>query len=374
MKLSQQHFQATDLHVEELVRDTAAMFLKTYNYGLLPPAYGTQDFSEITLSDTFTNSFDVRVKRCNAITAGGCRIAINPEMPGSPDLRLSTTVNMNEGTAEDARPHYYVVLRVNPFKRIPFGQLDQDESPLRQPFSDATYQLDVVPINRLKSDGLGPYTLIIGQLLPNKESYRIDQDFIPPATSMNSHPRLVKYKDDFEQQLNMLMLNSRTIVRNVNTLSQPTKIARNVRELSVKILDFLVQVMFNYRNLDDQHPPIHLLDYFNNLTSILLTALDCLPEREKDEVLQYFNEWSSVSPNAFEETLRQLVELNYKHYSIGASMQQVAKFLSMMGELWENLSKREFIGQHKDNFIVQETNRPQPPATPPGRRWSSIES
>ena len=129
MKLTQQNFLDTDLHVADLVRDTASLFLTRYNYGLLPPVHGTRLFSEIQLLDKVGNSVVVRVSRCNAITAGGCRIAINPETRDNDGNHLATSLPVDETVAEADRPDYYAILTVHPFKRVPTGPLDPEESP-----------------------------------------------------------------------------------------------------------------------------------------------------------------------------------------------------------------------------------------------------
>ena len=373
MKLTQQHFLETDLHVQDLVRDTTALFLTTYNFGLLPPAHGTRLFSEIQLLEKVSNSVVVRVARCNAVTAGGCRIAINPETRNSDGKYLSTNLPVDEALTDAERPSYYAVLTVHPSKQVPLGPPDPDESPVRHPFVEPRYQLEMLPTTRIREDGLGPYVLIIGRIFSEGGHYVVDQNFIPPCTSIDSHPRLLEYHTKFEGLLNALQRNSFTIVRRVHAQPQPTAISRNVQTLCIKMLDYLVQILFNYRNLDDQHPPVHTLDYFNNLTSLLLTGLYCMPAKEKEDVLVYFGEWTALSPNGFEELLLNLVELDYRHQDIGASMQHVDRFLTAMDKLWSKLSKLEYIGQRKDSILVQEETGHRPGMPPRNNSWSVID-
>lgn len=373
MKLTQQHFLETDLYVADLVRDTTSLFLTNYNYGLLPPVQGTRLFSEINLFDKVGNSIAVRVSRCNAITPGGCRIAINPETRNSDTNSLATSLALDDAADNADRASYYIILTVHPFERVPLGPLDPEESPVRHPYTDSRYKLEVIQTGRIKADELGPYVLIIGRMIFANEHYVVDKNFIPPCTSMGSHPRLLEYQADFDNRLNALQRDSFTIVRRIHTQSQPSSIARNVRELCIKILDYLGQILFNYRNLDEQHPPVYVLDYFNNLTSLLLTGLYCMPPREKEELLHYFYEWTNVTPNSFEEMLRTLVELDYHHYDIGASMQRVDRFLAVLEGLWGKLSRLEYIGQHKDNILVQETDTNRPKPSGHGRNWSVID-
>ncbi|RYF46285.1 MAG: hypothetical protein EOO39_50000, partial [Cytophagaceae bacterium] len=104
MKLSQQHFVETDHHVQDLVRDSISLFLTSYNYGLLPPVRGTSVAHEFDLLEKNSDHVEVRLSRCNAITQGGCRIAINPDV-----LKftvLTASFEINQSLDDQLRPDY----------------------------------------------------------------------------------------------------------------------------------------------------------------------------------------------------------------------------------------------------------------------------
>ncbi|WP_324679433.1 type VI secretion system baseplate subunit TssK [Hymenobacter sp. GOD-10R] len=369
MKLSQQHFLDTDLQVQDLVRDTASLFLTDYNFGLLPPVKGATVSSEIELLEKVGNSVEVRLARCNAITAGGCRIAINPESAKYTALRAAFRVDT---TVEEAqRASYDIILTVNPFRRVPLGTPDPEESPMRHPFTDSYYDLKVVHTAQINADELGAHFLTIGRIMLREGRYVVDENFIPPCTSMNSHSRLMKYYKDFGYQLNQLQINSFKIVRKIYDRQQASTISRSIEAMCTKVLDYLCQIFFNYRSLDYQHPPVHLLDYFNNLASMVYTGLYCMPAKDKEELLNYFYEWTDVTPNYFESMLLNLVEMTYTHHNIGASMQTVEDFLAVMVKLWARLSGLEYIGQHKENILIREEAPSRPTLTT--RNWSLLD-
>ena len=155
MKLTQLHFLKTDLHVQDRVRDTASLALTKHNFGILPPERGAPLSNEIQLLGKIGNSVEVRLLRCNAITAGGCRIAINPETLEHQVMSATFAVGGDEAAEAAEHPSYYAVLTVHPFERVPMGEPDPEESPLRHPSTDTYYQLQAIPSAQINADELG---------------------------------------------------------------------------------------------------------------------------------------------------------------------------------------------------------------------------
>jgi len=229
MKLSQQHFVETDNHVQDLVRDATSLFLTSYNYGLLPPVRGSAVSHEFDLLEKNSNHVEVRLYRCNAITQGGCRIAINPDVLKFTVLTASFAVSQQH--EQQQRPDYDIVLVVNPFEKVPIGNPDPDESPLRHPYTEYAYQLMVVPSQQVNADELGSHHLVIGKAVYQEGHYVVDSQYIPPCASVASHPRLIQYYKAFGWGLNELQVSSFKIIRKIHDQSQPSDVARHVQML-----------------------------------------------------------------------------------------------------------------------------------------------
>ena len=369
MILSGQHFVETDHHIQDLVRDAVSLQLTNYNYGLLPPVKGTTVSHDFHLLEKMGNYVEVRLSRCNAITQGGCHIAINPDVLQFTALTASFDIDPN--LDDDQRPMYDVVLLVNPFQRVPVGDPDPDESPLRHPHTDYHYQLMVVPSFQINGSNLGRYHLLIGKVVFQEGRYVVDSRYIPPCSSVASHPQLIGHYKHFGWGLNEIQVSSFKIIRKIHDQNHPSELARNVQMLCNRLLDYLGTVFFQYRNLDHQNPPVFLVRYFADLTSIFYTALSCLPTRQKEELLHYFYEWTDVTPGQFEELLLNLLEHDYNHLQIDESMQLIERFLDVFTKLWAKLSTLEYIGQRKDTILVRE----EAPTTLANRRgWNILDA
>jgi hypothetical protein len=393
MKLAQRHLLEADLHVQDLVRDALSLSLTSYNFGLLPPFQGADTSLELSLEQDPGGFLLVQVKRCNAVTAGGCRIIIDAESCTSNGHKLSqkmTVQEEDEPQAEGVRPAmltHHIVLRVNPFQRVAMGAPDPEESPLRHPFTEARYELFVSRApnqpnpsgaSGIVAEQLGGFELVVGRVLQKGERFQLDDTFIPPSSSMMSHPRLVYFHKRFEQVLDKLRSDSLTLIAAIRQGQQTWPLARNIEFISIKLLEYLSQVLFNFRNMDRYQPPVQMLDHFNNLASMIQTSLFCLVASEKQAVLEYFSELTEfaylsqyghltdqvqapkrVGTMEIESLLEQLVALDYNHQEINKSMELADRFLLVLSTIWDRLSKADSVGRPINMpFLVQQLPNP----------------
>jgi hypothetical protein len=353
MKISRQHFIDTDKHVADALRDTASAFLHNYDYGLLPPFRGQRIASDFDITERVTNQIEIRLRQCNALTAGGCRIDLPPLEYGE---QLIYQYAYDEVTEQDSNTalYYYVVLAVNPFDKIPVGDPDPAELPPRHPYAGKQYQLMVVPEAHINSNELGVHHLVIGQLIRQNGRFRVNDQYIPPCTAVISHPALIRYYERFSSLLNDIQINSFKIIDKITGRDNIQSLARNVKLLCERMLDFIAQIFYEYRNMVHQQPPVNMIGYFSNLAHLFYTALHYPGGREKEELLKYFYEWKDVTPGNFEELLGKTIDIVYDHHNIQQSLEQVNSFLQVLAALWSKLSSLEFIGQRRENIVVAE--------------------
>ncbi len=154
--------------------------------------------------------------------------------------------------------------------------------------------------------------------------------------------------------MNDLQLAAFTIIDKTTGKESVTVLGTNIRLISEKMLDYLAQVFFNYRNLGYQQAPIHLAGCFSNLAHVFFTGIKMIATKEREEMLKYFYEWRDVTPANFEELLARTIELIYDHQDIQASMALIGEFLKVITALWKKLATLEYIGQRKENIVVAE--------------------
>lgn len=252
--------------------------------------------------------------------------------------------------------NYNVLIKVNPFSRFPFGNPDPDESPPRHPNSVFEYKLWVLPEEQVNTADLGDHYLILSRITFKAGEWLIDNTYIPPSTAVNSHPSLVKYYRGFASCLSEIETSALTIIQKIIKKNQKTPLSENVKNLSERLAFYIGDIFFQYKTISYQLPPIFLIEYFVRLSNTMRLCLASIPEKEKEEMLNYFNEWSDLNPSAFEKTITNLTDMDYDHNNINLSFESISLFINPLAALFNKLSTLEFIGKHKEkDLFVRET-------------------
>jgi len=352
MKISQRHLTANENHLNDIIRDVASCFINKFNFGLLPVSNISEGQNLFEITNSATNDVQLIIRNCNAITASGYRIAIE-------DLRISVNSLQKGKGAEDTdinqlTASYYILIAVNPFDRVPEGEFDPEETPPRHLFTKPKYHVELIPVSSITKDHFGGNYIIVGLVNYNNGTVRADQSFIPPCTSVASHPDLLRHFNNNGNIMASLQQYSRIIIRKNAYKNQNSVVSRCIRQLCETMLVYFSGSYFQYRNMVHQLPPVNMIDTFSKLAYNLYNTLELMPEKEKEETLNYCNEWSDVQPHILLNQLSAVVEINYNHFNNGEYMQQIKLLMGNLQIIWEKLSALDYIGQHKENIVVKE--------------------
>lgn len=370
MKLSSNHFIATDQFNQDFVRDASSISLNNFNYGLLPPFSGERTSNDIEITEKATNHIEIKVRHCNAITADGCRIDI-VNSSNYDEILTHSQFFSTESSDHLKITNYNIMLLVNPFERVPTGNPDPQDMPPRYPDITKKYSIVILPATEMAPKATDTYHLTIGQLVLENGRITIDTSYIPPSSSMISHPALVRYYELFSGLINDLQLAAFKIIDKTAGKEGITPLGKNIRLLSEKLLDYIAQIFFSYRNLGYQQSPVYIAGYCANLAHVFFTGIKMIEPREREDMLKYFYEWRDVTPGNFEEMLARTIELIYDHQHINASMSMIEDFLKVMVALWNKLSVLEYVGQRKENIVVAEQQMVQQVQTK--RTWTLLD-
>jgi hypothetical protein len=356
-EIGSKHFEQTEDYFTAAICDASAIRLNRNNYGLLPSDDRKTNSAEFDISERITGTVEIKLRKCNAITIGGCRINYNP--PFGEALTYAHIFNKEEEQTSSEAVYWDVILTADPFRRIPAGIPDADSTPPYHPDADVYLGLSIVPKGTLKSELLGMHHLIIGRIRHYGERYSVDNNFIPPCTAMASHPDLVRYYEQFSALMNDLENASKTIISKIRNRSQNSPIAHHIGAICEDMMRYIASIYFNYRNVGLDTAPINIVNYFATLAHICYVSMSFIDKTEREELLRYFYEWSDVKPGVFEELLSSTLGIVYDHNNIRSVMIQVELFLKVMSDLWIRMSTLEYIGQHKENIIVAERRNEQ---------------
>lgn len=368
MKISEAHFNQLQNYISDNLRDISAQRITNYNYGLLPPAPGEKTSIDLAISTDTARSIRVKVLSCRAITPGGGRIELIREDANKNFMLSQLDEKFNLDADEKS---FDVVIFVNPFHRIPFGQPDPDESPLRHPFASHDVKIEVIPTNQVNHQKPGGFQITVARIEVNGSEIQLNENYIPPSTSIMSSKRLLDSFLKLGTILGEVGSHATSIVQKVKAEKQKTDLALNISYLSEKIIFFLANKIAQYRWVVSQQPPIFMIESFVSFAYLFKSATDCQTEKDREQMFTYFQQWTELSPAQFNNTLNALIEIEYNHQNIGASVHEINVFMNIILKLFKQMSKLKYIGDQPDSgVVIGETVEPKKTDKKPG--WSFL--
>lgn len=352
MKLSSQHFiQGDAYHINQL-RDGLELLLTDFNFGLLAPQEGQRTPLDFDLH-IHEDRVELQLRQCNAITRGGIRITFLAE----DQAPLTASANSSDYENHD-QIRLQVLVKANPFERIPVGQPDPEESPLRHPHTAPTYSLEILPASQVNLRYIGGHYLPIGSILWREKRFEWEDAYIPPCSNSLVYPELRNIHTRFESYLKTLQSESATILRNAQRPSNQDRpefdrvLAKNTSKLCEEVLRFLAETTFEFNNYSKSGPPILLVQPAAQLAARLHAVLDFIPEAERERLLAYFYQWTEMQPNHFRQSLSQAADLRYDHLNAQEAIGEAENFFMLLAGLWDRLSGLKFIGQNDNNLVM----------------------
>lgn len=346
------HFEQLENYFIDRFCDVKAITMNGHNYGLLPPVGENKVSARFEIGEQLTGQVEIKLRSCNAITGGGCRIAYNPRQS---DYLIYTHTFSEEKDSQTKNTGFWdVILTVDPFKRIPTGIPDAEETPPRHPDTIEYYGLSIAPQGQVNTEQLGMYHLVIGRIRQNGNRYEVDTQYIPPCISMSSHPDLLDYYERFGSYLNDIERASKIIIAKTREGNKNSPLATHIGNVCEDLMRYIASIYFTYRNTGRTASPVEIVGYFSTLAHTSFISLSFISKTQREELLKYFYEWSDVTPGSFEELLANSLNVIYEHNNIRTIMLQMESFLRVMAELWLKLSSLEYIGQHKENIVISE--------------------
>lgn len=354
MKISKEHFSGMENFFVDQLRDAVSFPLNTYNFGLLPPLAGSgavaSDFQAIKSS---TNHLNIVVNEFHAVTPGGVGIHIA-------NNTLQETLTLPEAEEEEnvleagETRYFYVVLVANPHEKIASGNPDPEEIPIRQPYTMPEYKIQLVTTNSLNFQELGAFHLVIGRVRQTGNDIAKDDSFIPPCTSVISYDKLKQHYHNTISYLSDIQNLAQQIVQKINFKNTKTPVAQNIKAFCSVILNYFSEYYFSLRNILPQQSPVHLVNAMASFGNQSITFINVLPESEKEEMLNYFFEWSDITPVTFTDKFSKVIDINYNHHYNGTYFEAISGMLNNVLVVLQRLNTLEYIGLKKENIVVKE--------------------
>jgi len=368
MKINKAHFIAQDNAWQDALHDAANLSVSPLRYGILPPSVAGEDSFDLTISSDNQQMLRVHIRSCQAITAGGARIML-PALPGDSTGTGLPPASYPLSTASGEQVHWVVIV-VNPFERQPAGSPDLAETPPRLPGVVPAYTVQVVSDSQYRQYASHPYALTIGKVVMNGSDIRVDENYIPPCYSVSAHPDLVTLHGELDGFLGSLEQRCSQIVQKIYRKSQQNDLSDLVLFLCDRVMLFLGTSITAMRWMVPHESPAALFEPIVSLARVMKNTIDLRTGTGKDEMMNYFSEWSELKQGEFLAMLSGLSAFSFDNNDLDRNIQKIVQFVRITGKLFETLSNLEFIGKRKDTgiFVKEEIADPHQPDAQKQRR------
>ena len=357
MKLNQQHFLQQENAWNDALRDVLASGLTPFSYGLLPQSPVAPKSLDMSVQSDSDGQVAIWVTGCRAVTAGGGRIEITDQTPVSFRTRYES-LKQEFGLTAGKDTDFDIVLRVDPFARVPFGDPSLEELPPRQPFTIPTYSIAVIPSAQLNRQQTLSHLLPVGRLVFEQQQWIQADDYIPPCLTVGSHTTLIYWHQRFgelllELEQHALRVNQKALIKN-----QHVALADNTSQLIAGLLMSLASGWSRYRSMLLHQSPVYLIDWLLQLIQSLRIRLMLLSPTAREEVLDYWGEWADNTAGHLEKRITTLAGADYVHSDIAPLLGQLDEFFRMLTTLMQKLAQLEFIGKRKGGSVMVSASAP----------------
>lgn len=357
MNISKEHFIQMENAFTAEIADARGVLLNNINYGLFPVGIGSQGSVKTVIKIDNQKFLRVRIFSCQAVTRSGARIDILEEHQ-LPELESDISMLLDQAGSEGE--YFYILLSVNAFNRQPFGELNTFEEPPRHPYTIPGYGISLVSEKDLLAQSVQPDSLIIGKLKIEQGVPEIAGNYLPSCMTVKSHMQLMEFCELTEKIFSQLELNLLSIIRKINEKNQDTSLAKSVGTLSENLLNYISENHLRLRFEIPNQPPVFLFMYIANAARVIRNTIDSDASANKEELLNYFTNWSELKQGDFEKLLVYCINFEYRHFDTLLSVEQFGEFLQIIARLFEKLEALTYIGKKKETSIFvkeQKTGR-----------------
>lgn len=347
MKVSQKHFLENENYLIDTVRDANSLKINKFNYGLLPVSNKEDKNTLFDIYNTPTNDVQLVIRSCSAVTQAGFRIELR-------DYKTNIKSLLKNQSTTNTQEEYYILISVNPYEKIPYGDIDPDEKPPRYPYTTAKYHIDLMSLSSFNEHQSNGNFLVIGKVIFKADMVQADPSFIPPCVSVGSFPKLLDYYSDFAKLMGDIQAYSLNIIQKTSKSGQNSALANNIRWLCTTIVNHIANVYFSYRNQIPELSPIYMIEIFSQMALHLYNTTQSMVASELEEMLNYTYEWSDIAPHHLLNQLSYVAEINYNHNNCGNYMANIELLLRYLDATFKKLNDLDYIGQRKENIIVNE--------------------
>lgn len=365
MKISKKHFiEEFNAQTQQQVQSNEA-FLYAHNFGLLP-SLGQQKNNLLFLNLDNQQTVELRLIKCNAITSNGVRIVVGDTESIDVGVQLqhevaSFRIGM-ESILDMEAEEFYILLSIDPYNRIPTGEIITDEVPPRHPYTAPALKLSIIHNKQLMSEGLSN-ALPIGKLIVKNNTAALDESYVPPCQMIASHESLIHAFEQWKVFLSNMETMSLTIIQKVMQKKQQNDLSIPVVQVCETIIQYVSTVLDRFNMEGLYYTPATMISVISGLARTINNTFSMYAGSGEEEVFAYFTEKCGIDQGQYKKVANEACHIHYNHIDCAPSIKTINAFLDITKHLFESLASLDYIGKRKEAgiFVKEEAltaNRP----------------
>ena len=345
MKINKDHFVMSENYYHQQIKDIRYHYKRNNEFGILPSLDGDKSLQMYLTDD------ELLVNKCIAVTGDGSYINVNEDHP----LRLnSENINSMINALNDKNASVYIIVRVNNFERIPTGQPDPEELPLRMPFASVSYTLDLMSESQLNKDMLSTSNIIaIGKLIQEGTAIRIDEEFIAPCPHIMNNEILSHYYDKWILALERTNKNAIKVVHNVNENPKRKILATGFRHLSQNIMVHISSRIDYFKLCKRSVSPIELLAFGLGYARVLRNSIESTFHNE--QLIKYICLYTPSiddDPSLFKQFIEQnVLGMSYDALNLQRYFRRMNRLIDAIDQIYNVLPTLSLENDQKDGGL-----------------------
>jgi len=351
MKIEKKHFLDSDhFHIEQQ-QITRGILISEHNFGLLPSRDKTHPFYEIKFV-LEGDMLKLSAFKLAVILLNGSIISIDSDQFNSKSMDLDNIATKFQ-VDRNKDIEYYLILKGNALEHHYFGNFNSKDLPLRRAHLLPYFEFMLVPAKKVKDAFFANDFLILAKLSISNSEVVVDQDYIPPVTSLISHSLLLNYHKLVYQSIIQIENYLIEIARKYSNM--PAESFRDTLViLSNNILNRLSRIKFEVKHTLLFEPPIETVIRIKEIANVVNHTLSMRTFIGKDRFLSEVNHTLGASKFEFEEMIKQMINLEYRHYNISDAVIETRSFLENMTRIFKSLSEIEKTKKARDIVIKRD--------------------
>jgi len=338
MKLNKNHFILSDnFHISQQVF-SRNLSLNENNFGILP-SYDKSKFTyEIKLA--LDGDYILITKfKISAIMLNGMVLNADSDDIGSNNIDADS-LKLKFRYSEYNEKNFVLILKTNSFKNIEYGKFESEDFQLKRAFLLPYFEFILVPFTKIKESFYSDDFFIILKFEVDGSQIRINDHYIPPVTSIISNKILTEFHNDLFNDLNSLEVFLLNLAKK-HAKNKSDNYAETLVLISNNLINHISIIKYEVKHKLLFEPPIELVIRIKSLANIFSKTIEMRTSLGKDMFLNEVISIIGTSKHEFEELLKQVTNLDYRHFNIYDAVNTCANFIDTIMKIFRILSEGE---------------------------------